>query len=75
MLLNLKAFVTRVLLKAERYTKTDMLYFAKNGSWLIFAQISIALLALTLSVIFANFIPKDVYGTYRFLGNKVCEDY
>ena len=52
---------------SERYTKTDMSYLTDNGVWLVIAQVAIALIALLLSIAFARYVPKDVYGTYRFL--------
>jgi len=58
----------RTLLTAgERYAQTDLHYLIKNASWLTIGQISIALLALLLSITFARFVPKDIYGSYRYL--------
>lgn len=52
---------------SERYTKTDMVYLAKNGFWLNAASILIALFSFVLYVAFAHFLPKEVYGTYQYL--------
>jgi O-antigen/teichoic acid export membrane protein len=49
------------------YFETDMLYVAKSGFWLTLGQISGALLAFGLSVFFANYISKDIYGNYKFV--------
>jgi O-antigen/teichoic acid export membrane protein len=57
----------RALRATERYTKTDMVYLVRNGGWLTAANIGIAAIAFFLSVAFAHFVPKDAYGTYRFL--------
>ncbi|MEY4731834.1 MAG: hypothetical protein RL681_780 [Candidatus Parcubacteria bacterium] len=58
----------RLLLRSgERYAKTDLLYLTKNASWLTIGQVSISVLALLTSIAFAHFIPKDVYGSYRYL--------
>lgn len=56
-----------LLQKGERYAQTDLRYLIKNASWLTMGQISIALLALLLSITFARFVPKDIYGSYRYL--------
>lgn len=52
---------------SERYTKTDMVYLASGGLWLTLGQIGTGLCALLLSIIFARYIPKEAYGTYRYL--------
>ncbi len=52
---------------AERVTKTDMRYLVKGGFWLTLGQIALGLIALGLSVAFSHLVPKDAYGTYRFL--------
>lgn len=57
----------RLLKWSERYTKTDMVYLAGNGGWLALGQVAVGLIALASSVAFAHFVPKDVYGNYRFL--------
>ncbi len=52
---------------SERYTKTDMVYLAKNGSWLSASQFVSALASLLLSILFANLLPKETYGSYKFI--------
>lgn len=59
--------VHRFLKWTERYTKTDMIYLAGNGFWLAVGQVAIGLTALGVSAAFARFVPKEVYGNYRFL--------
>jgi O-antigen/teichoic acid export membrane protein len=44
-----------------------MVYFASGSFWQTFGQISSNLLALILVIVFANFLPKETYGTYRYL--------
>lgn len=67
MLSALQEKVRQALRWSERYTKTDMVYLAGNGFWLAAGQVTIGLTALGLSSAFAHFVPKDVYGNYRFL--------
>jgi O-antigen/teichoic acid export membrane protein len=50
----------------ERLTKTDLSYLAAGGIWLTIDEVAGGLAALLLSIAFAHFLPKDVYGTYRF---------
>ena len=57
----------RLLRWSEKYTKTDMVYLAKGGFWLTAEQIVIGLTAFGVSIAFARFVPKSIYGTYRFL--------
>lgn len=52
---------------SERYTNLDMVYFASGSFWQTFGQIMNGLLAFGLVLFFANFLPKEVYGTYRYL--------
>ena len=51
----------------ERHTKTDLNYLASGGFWLTLDEIGGGLAALLLAIAFAHYVPKDVYGTYRFL--------
>lgn len=52
---------------SERYTRTDMVYLFRNSGWLIVGQVGVAGTSLLLSIAFAHFVPKDTYGTYRYL--------
>lgn len=63
----MKERLTSFLHWGERYAKTDLVYLTKNASWLTISQISISAFALLTSIAFAYFIPKDVYGSYRYL--------
>lgn len=52
---------------SERYTKTDMVYLVKGGSWLGLGQIvSMAAVFLT-TIAFANLLPPEIYGTYKYI--------
>ncbi len=64
---RLKKAVVRVLRWSEHYTKTDMVYLAQVGVWTNLNVIISSVLALVLAIIFANLLPKDVYGTYQYL--------
>lgn len=58
---------TKLLAFLERHTKTDLTYLTKGGFWLTIDEAVGALTGLLLSIAFAYFLPKEVYGTYRFL--------
>lgn len=53
--------------RVERYLKTDVGYLAKGGFWLGLSQAISALAGLALVVAFANLLPKETYGIYRFV--------
>ncbi len=52
---------------SERHTHLDMVYFFSGSFWQTFGQALNAILALVLVLLFANLLPKEVYGTYRYL--------
>ncbi len=55
------------LFKLGQYTKIDIVYLTKNGFWSGLNQIISSLLVLFLSVIFGHFLPKEIYGNYKFI--------
>lgn len=56
-----------VLKWSEQYTKTDMVYLAKGGFWLSLSQSVSSLCALVLSIAFANLLPKESFGIYKYV--------
>jgi len=52
---------------SERHTKTDMIYLTKGGFWLTLAQIISSASGLILALAFANLLPKETYGTYKYV--------
>lgn len=59
--------IVRFLRWSEKYMLTDMVYLAKGGFWLTLGQLAATASGLLLIVGFANLLPKDVYGTYKFI--------
>ena len=57
----------RALRWSEQYTKTDMLYLAQGGGWLLSGQIIASLSSFLLVIAFANLIPKETFGTYKYI--------
>lgn len=51
----------------EKWTKTDMVYLTKGGFWLSFGQAFSSLSAFLLAIAFANLVPKEVYGNYKYI--------
>ena len=64
---TIKDRTVRLLHWSERYTNLDMVYFASGSFWQSFGQAGSSFLALGLLLVFANFLPKETYGTYRYL--------
>lgn len=56
-----------LLQRAEKIFQTDLRYVIKNGGWLMFGQIFIALLGFGLTVAFANLLSQQEYGVYKFI--------
>lgn len=52
---------------SEKYTKTDMIYLTRGGLSLLIIQVFATFFALATSITFANFFPKDAYGTYKYV--------
>ncbi len=67
MISGIKSQLTSLLRWSEKYTKMDMVYLARGSFWSIAGQVSASLIALTLSVAMARYVPKDVYGQYKYV--------
>lgn len=52
---------------SEQYTHTDMVYLARGGSWLTAGQIISTASGILLAIAFANLLPKEVYGIYKYV--------
>lgn len=59
--------IVRLLRWSQKYMKTDMLYLAKGGFWLTLGQAASMATGLLLVIGFANLLPKDVYGNYKYI--------
>ena len=56
-----------LLRSSERYTKTDMVYLASGSFWSVIGQIASSLAVFVFAIIVARFIPKEVYGEYKYI--------
>ena len=59
--------IIKLLLWSQKHTKADMLYIVKGGSWVAFGQTFNSIFSLVLIIAFANLLPKETYGTYRYI--------
>ena len=67
MLNKLKQKIYNLLRWSEKWTKTDMVYLAKGGFWLTSGQVVSSISAFLLAIAFANLLPKETYGTYKYV--------
>ena len=67
MLGKLQHKIYKALKWSEKYTKTDMVYLAKGGSWLVGGQVINTIAVLALAIGIANFLPKEIYGNYKYV--------
>jgi len=67
MLKNVRERLYILLRWSEKYTKTDMVYLASGGFWLGLGQTVSSLSALALAIAFANLVPPETYGTYKYI--------
>lgn len=65
--MRLKEATYRFLRWSEQYTKTDMVYLVRGSFWTYASFIVTNLFAFGLSIAFAHFLPKEIYGTYQFI--------
>ena len=56
-----------LLRRSETFFKTDMIYLAKGGFWLILLQAVSTITGFALVIAFANLLPPETYGTYQFV--------
>jgi len=59
--------IYQLLRWTEKWTKTDMVYFASGNFWLIGGRIITITIGMTLTVAFANLLPKENFGTYKYI--------
>ncbi|MDD5749176.1 MAG: oligosaccharide flippase family protein [Patescibacteria group bacterium] len=67
MISKIKNKIYSLLRRSEKYTKTDMVYLASGGFWLTSGQIVSSAAAFLLAIAFANLLPKETYGVYKYV--------
>lgn len=63
----MKEKIVSILRYSEKYTKTDMVYLTEGGFWLGMAQVVSSLSTFLISIAFANLLPVETYGTYKYI--------
>ncbi|MEN9413437.1 MAG: hypothetical protein RLZZ342_524 [Candidatus Parcubacteria bacterium] len=64
---RLQARIVALLRWSEKYTKTDMVYLASGGFWLVLEQAAGMALSFALAIAFGHFASKDMYGNYKYI--------
>lgn len=64
---KIKNKIYHLLRKSEKWTKTDMVYLAKGGFWLTVGQIILSAAGFLSAIAFANFLPQEIYGNYKYI--------
>lgn len=64
---NLKIKAYSWLKLSEKYFKIDMVYLVRGGFWSVSTFIFSAALGFGLTLVFANFFPKESYGIYKYI--------
>ncbi len=53
--------------RTEQFFKTDLRYIARGFSWSVITQIIVSCFSLALSITISRYVPKDVYGQYKYV--------
>ena len=64
---RIKNKIFKLLRASEKWTNTDMVYLAKGGFWIGLNQVLTVSFGFFLALAFANFIPKEVFGSYKYI--------
>ena len=62
-----KQWIKELLQRSERYTKMDMRYVARGSFWIYIEKGAHVVISVATLSAFAYFVPKEVYGQYRFV--------
>jgi O-antigen/teichoic acid export membrane protein len=61
-----------ILHTLERLFKTDIRYVLRGGSWLAVSQFTLSGTTFLLSIAFANLLPRETYGVYKYVLSVVA---
>lgn len=59
--------INYIIRKAERFFRVDIRYILTSSSWIAAGKIFASLIAFALSIAYARYLPKAVYGDYRYI--------
>ena len=51
----------------ERFLGTDVSYLVRGSFWLVIGSVASMLIGLLLSILYARYLPKETYGSYRYV--------
>lgn len=67
MITKVKNSIHKFLRKSQKFTGTDNVYLATQGSYLTVGNIISAIASFLLAMAFARLLPKETYGEYRYI--------
>ena len=67
MIKKIKEKIYSFLIFTQYFTRTDNIYLAKGGFWLILAAVTANILGIVLAVVFTRLSTKVIYGQYQFV--------
>ena len=65
--MSLKNKIYQYIEKLQRYVKIDLFYLIKGESWLMLGKLISITAAFLLSLAWANWIDKEIYGNYQYI--------
>ncbi len=68
---SIKHRLYNLLKWSEKYTKTDMIYLARGSFWMSSSQILSFVSMFFIAAAFANLIPRETYGQYKYILSTV----
>lgn len=63
---TIKQKIKEILIWSQKYTKTDMIYLAKNSFWTGIGKFFSSISGLIILIVLTRFVSKDVVGQYNF---------
>ncbi len=64
---KIKDKIYKLLIRSQKYAGTDMIYLARGSFWLTLGQIVSMAASFLLALAFANLLPKETYGIYKYI--------
>lgn len=64
---KLKNLIYKSLINTQKFTGTDNVYLATQGSYLTIGNIINTVASFLLAMAFSGLLPKEIYGQYRYI--------
>jgi len=65
--MSIKNSTHKLLRMSQKFTETDNVYLATQGSYLTIGNIISTIVSFLLAMAFAKLLPKEVFGQYRYI--------